>query len=88
MAKQRKNAAQFKIIPLTSRTESKIYDGQIRLARKEFGNGINLNLGWGVGHVSVASKIYGHGIIESWVEMKRTKGKRKYRIVHRIGDDE
>ena len=83
---KRKNAAQFKTIPFSGPQESRIYDAQVKYIRRKFGAAAasNINLGWGIGDTSITSKVYGHGVVESSIQVKRVKGKRVYRIRHQF----
>lgn len=59
--------------------ERPIYDEQFTYIEREFGKNAagNANYGWGVAaddtHVSIATKVYGHGILVS----ERHKGERR-----------
>lgn len=54
--------------------EMKVYNAQYRLIKRECGEDAakKANYGWGVDgddeHISVATKVYGHGIIQSAAE--------------------
>lgn len=68
----------------TSKVEDMVYDAQIKWINERFGPGVATNLGWGVGggddYVSVASKVYGHGIL---VTEGNTRGEIKHEFSKR-----
>jgi hypothetical protein len=61
----------------------RVYDDQYAWIEAEFGAEVagDANYGWGCGEFDVATKVYGHGVLCSWLEQPKGKGTR-YVVMH------
>ncbi len=55
---------------LTDELEDKIYDAQEAYILEKFGKqaAVDANYGWGADYDSISTKVYGHGVLTSYIE--------------------
>lgn len=58
---------------MTDKQEDRVYDAQIKWMEKKFGKKVQANLGWAVTDEEISTKVYGHGVLTSWIEKGKVK---------------
>lgn len=64
-----------RVKPMTDEQERQIYDAQDRWINRRFGHeaAAMANYGWGATEWDIATKVYGHGVLRSWIAEGRVQ---------------